>query len=215
MDDGKSAPAKVRTSTKNTIKVKAKGFLNPAVESSKSAEPKEEPKDTPNTLKQKKPTFQPSKRQKTDQYEEQLSGGQDNMFAKSASLGGVASYTISRLHPAQYLQLGVMTFLVNMNFACCAYFQGLVLKDVPVQPKTYSTLIQKVFSQCRKLDPPPILFPGDPIKRCKANGKSHPIGLLQGCLVWLPMNAKKFLACKLLHGCTHRSSDWIFDFPVG
>ena len=73
MDDGKSASAKVRTSTKNTIKVKAKGFLNPAVESSKPVEPKEEPKDTPNTLKEKKPTFQPSKRQKKDQYEEQLS----------------------------------------------------------------------------------------------------------------------------------------------
>ena len=102
-----------------------------------------------------------------------------------------------------------------LELACCAYFQGLVLKDVPIQPKTYSTLIQKVFSQCRKLDPPPILFPGDPVKRCKANGKSQPIGLLQGCLVWLPLNAKKFLACKLLHGCTHRASDWCFDFPVG
>ena len=127
MDDGKSAPAKVRTfPPKTQSKWRRKAFSIPQWRvASRSVEPKEESKDTPNTLKKKRPTFQPSKRQKRDQYEEQLSGSQDNIFAKSASVGGVASYTDSSLHPAQYLQLGVMAFLVNMNFYLQAmYFTG-------------------------------------------------------------------------------------------
>ena len=102
-----------------------------------------------------------------------------------------------------------------MELACCAYFQGLILQDIPLQPRAYSTLIQKVYSQCMKRHTNPILFPGVSQKRCKANGKSQPIGLLQGCQVYIPLQAKKFLACKLLNGLTHRASDWCFDFPVG
>ncbi len=102
-----------------------------------------------------------------------------------------------------------------IELACCAYFQGLDLVDVPKSPCSYATLIQKVFNQCKKLPNPPIVFPGEASKNCKANGKTHPIGVLKGCELLMPISSMKFLATKMLQGCSHVKKDWMFEFPVG
>lgn len=64
----------------------------------------------------------------------------------------------------------------------------------------YVSLIQKVFNQCSKLPNPPIWLPGKQRKSCKANGKTHPIGLLKWCEILMPVSAMKFLAMRMLHG---------------
>ena len=102
-----------------------------------------------------------------------------------------------------------------VGLACCAYFQGLDLVGVERTPHCYASLIQKVYNQCSKLHDPPIVFPGTSVKACKTNGKTHPIGHLKGAEILIPMSALKFLAMKMLHGCSHSKKNWMFEFPVG
>ena len=102
-----------------------------------------------------------------------------------------------------------------IEVSCCAYFQGLNLSEVPSTPQAFATLILKVANQLSKLRPVPKIFPGFFRKACKANGKTHPIGLIQGAELHLPLKARKFLAVQMLHGKTHVLKDWCFPFPVG
>ena len=127
-DDGKGDNPKLKHTIKSAIKVRAKGYLNPKVEGGKPSKEnsKDDKPDSPVTMTAaEKPKGQPHKRAKIEQYERQTVSGQDSTFVKSASLGGVATYSVSRLYPAQYLQLGVMAFLVNMStYMQCMYFTG-------------------------------------------------------------------------------------------
>ena len=102
-----------------------------------------------------------------------------------------------------------------VELACCAYFQGLDLVGVDKTPACYASMLQKVFNQCSKLRDPPIIFPGIAVKSCKANGMTHPIGHLKGAEILIPIKALKFLAMKMLQGCSHSKKHWMFEFPVG
>ena len=72
--------------------------------------------------------------------------------------------------------------------------------------------IQKVINQTKKLDATLQLVPGNVEKKCKSNGKTHPIGRVSNAEAYICVKALKTMAAPMLHGADHRPSSWDFNF---
>lgn len=92
---------------------------------------------------------------------------------------------------------GVGTSWIEM--AAKAYFDGLRLDKLNT-PKSYVHAIQKVVNQTAKLDSSIELVPHPSIKRCKTNGKSHPMRMIPNFEMLVTPEALKFVATSMLRG---------------
>lgn len=115
----------------------------------------------------------------------------DDKYVSFSGAHGLQMAYLSHAGMCHHAMLHILVVTMpTMLFRALQYLNNLV---------TYASLIQKVFNRS-KLQNPPICLPGKQRKSCKANGKTHPIGLLKGCEILMPVSAMKFLAMRMLHG---------------
>ena len=98
-----------------------------------------------------------------------------------------------------------------LELACQAWHDGVRLMNKHT-PRVYMITIQKVINQTKKLDATLQLVPGNVEKKCKSNGKTHPIGRVSNAEAYICVKALKTMAAPMLHGADHRPSSWDFNF---
>ena len=98
-----------------------------------------------------------------------------------------------------------------LELASQAWHTGVRLQTKQ-SPRAYMQTIQKVVNQIRKVDNNIHLVPGEIQKKCKSNGKTHPIGRIDNAQVFVCNEALKCIAVPLLHGANHKPSSWDFGF---
>lgn len=96
-----------------------------------------------------------------------------------------------------------------IELAVSCLFAGVKLEGVPNTPRIYAQQLMKIVNQIHKLDTIKIV-PGSVIKKCKSNGKTHPMGCIDQCEIFFPDEPKKYLAAKMLRGCDHHLNKWDF-----
>ena len=99
-----------------------------------------------------------------------------------------------------------------IEMAAKAYFDGVRL-DLLDTPKSFVNAIQKVINSTTKIDPSIKLVPCQRVKKCKANGKTHPMGMIPNFEMFVSPDALKFLAANMLRGRDHCPKSWDFPFP--
>ena len=99
-----------------------------------------------------------------------------------------------------------------LEMAVQAFFAGVKLEDLNT-PKSYVNAIQKVINSTAKIDASIQLVPSPRIKKCKANGKTHPMGMIPNFEMFVSPDALKFIATQMLRGRDHTPNSWNFPFP--
>ncbi len=99
-----------------------------------------------------------------------------------------------------------------LEMAVQAYFAGIRLDNLDT-PKSYVNAIQKVINSTAKIDASVQLVPSPRIKKCKANGKTHPMGMIPNFEMFISPIALKFIASQMLRGRDHTPKSWDFVFP--
>ncbi len=99
----------------------------------------------------------------------------------------------------------------SLELASQAWHDGIRL-NTRHSPKVYMQMIQKVANQTKKMDSSLSLVPGVVEKKCKSNGKTHPIGRISNAQVYVNDEALKAIAVQMLHGANHMPSLWDTPF---
>ena len=102
----------------------------------------------------------------------------------------------------------LQTSWIEIAFSCL--FSGVKLEGVSHTPKAYAQQLLKIVNQIHKIDASIEIVPGSVTKKCKSNGKTHPIGRIEQCEIFFPDEPKKYLATKMLRGCDHHLNKWDF-----